>query len=373
VPSRQLLVFFALCIAIAPHGRSTAQDAEAGAVTTTLYARTDSNSTTVWSPRTRVSARASEDLTVEASYALDAWTSASVDIVTAATRAVHEVRHEINAGTAYSLGDAVVRASYRYSFEPDYWSHGAVVGSSFDLAQRNTTLDVALFGALDTVGRAGDRSFRRDQQSFGARLSLTQVLDAQTLVQLAWELTEVLGFQASPYRFVAVGGGGTCASLAPSCLPEHVPDQRTRQALLLRARRALGEHFSAGLDYRFYFDSWDVRSQTLAPVLSWRPVEAATVSLTYRYYTQGHADFYRARYLDPTFKAGYLTRDRELSTFSSHQLGVSYAHELTFERHKLALSLAARAAGTYLQYLAFVGLRDVLALELTGLLGVRLD
>jgi Protein of unknown function (DUF3570) len=361
-------------LVIGPLAHSEAQNESPGrgTATSTLYARTDSNATTVWSPRTQVVAQAAEDLTVEASYAMDAWTSASIDIVTAATRAVHEVRHEVNAGAVYSLGARTLRASYRYSLEPDYWSHGLVLGTSFDFAQRNTTLDLVAIGALDTVGRAGDARFRQDQRSFGARVALTQVLDRSTLVQLAWDVTQVRGFQASPYRYVAVGGAGTCASLALLCLPEHVPDQRTRQALIARARRALGSHFSLGFSYRFYVDSWDVRSQTLAPELSWLPFEGATFSLSYRYYTQGQADFYRPRYLDASPPA-YLTRDRELSAFYSHQVGLSYAHEVPFERRRLALSLAVRAAGTYFHYLAFVGLREVRALELTGLLALRLD
>jgi hypothetical protein len=84
-------------------GPARAQDVGLGSVTTTLYARTDSNATTVWSPRTQVVGRPLEDLTLQASCAVDAWTSASVDIVTAATRAVHEVRQEINAGSSYTL------------------------------------------------------------------------------------------------------------------------------------------------------------------------------------------------------------------------------------------------------------------------------
>lgn len=363
------LVYLLVC---APGLSAQSTEAGIGAATTTLYARTDSNATTVWSPRTSVVASATEDLTVEGSYAVDAWTSASVDIVTAATRAVHEVRHEINAGASYLLGEHQVRASYRYSMEPDYWSHGLVLGTSLDFAQRNTTLDLTLFGALDTVGRAGDSLFRQDQQSFGGRASLAQVLDRETLVQLAWDITQVLGFQSSPYRYVAVGGAGTCSSRAPLCLPEHVPDARARQALLARARRALGSHFSTGLSYRFYLDNWGVRSQTLQPELSWLPVAEATVTLSYRYYTQGQSDFYRPRYLDPTPPA-YLTRDRELSAFYSHQVGLSYAHDIRFDRSKLGLSFAARAAGTFFHYLAFVGLRDVKALELTGLLELRLE
>jgi hypothetical protein len=55
-----------------------------------LYSRADTNATTVWSPRLRVAGKVGESLGVETAVALDAWTGASVDVTTAATKAIHE-------------------------------------------------------------------------------------------------------------------------------------------------------------------------------------------------------------------------------------------------------------------------------------------
>lgn len=339
--------------------------------TSSLYARTDTNATTVWSPRLQVAGQVDEALRVESSYSLDAWTGASVDVVTAATRAIHEVRQEVTGGAGYVFGDTVsASGSYRYSTENDYWSHGGVGTVSFDLAQHNTTLDVTAFGNRDRVGRAGDALFSRRQATLGARLALTQVIDAKTLAQLSVESVGVHGYQSSPYRFVAIGGAGTCAGAAPLCLPEHAPEQRTRAAVVLRVRRALGATTSLGVSYRFYFDSWGVRSQTLSPELSWLVDEHGTLSLSYRYYTQGEADFYRPRYLDLDASAGFFSRDRELSTSYAHRVGLSYQHELPLPKRDAVLSFALRAGGTYYRYLAFVGLSHVEALELTALCGL---
>lgn len=340
--------------------------------TSTLYARTDTNATTVWSPRVRVAGAVGDALTVESTYGLDAWTGASIDVVTAATKAIHEVRHEVGGGVAYDFGDVSASGAYRYSTEPDYTSHGAVGHLSLDLAQNNTTLDLSGFGGRDTVGRAGDPLFSELQRSFGGRFSLTQLLDRQTLLQLSWETTRVLGYQASPYRYVALGGSGTCASLAPFCLSETVPDARTRQALVARVRRALGSIASLGLVYRYYFDDWGIQSQTISPDVALLIGDHGTLSFSYRYYTQSQADFYQPRYLDPNPQHGYLTRDRELSALYAHRLGASYQHELPVGKQTI-LSLALRAGGTYYRYLAFVGLTHVEALELTGLLGLRFE
>jgi hypothetical protein len=357
-----LLVFSLACAESSTSGLGTA--------TTQLYARTDSNATTVWSPRTRVAGRPSEDVTLEAVYTLDAWTSASIDIVTAATKAVHEVRHEANASAQLVHGDLTVAGRYRYSTEPDYVSHGAVLNVSLDLAQKNTTVALTAFGARDTVGRAGDPLFRELQQSYGGRVTLTQVLDRETLVQLSWDVTAVSGFQASPYRFVAIGGDGTCTSTAPLCLPETMPNERTRQALGLQAKRALGDATSIALTYRFYFDDWGVMSQTLSPELFWLARPGGTLSVSYRYYTQGEAEFYRPRYFSPT---RFFTRDRELSALYAHRASVSYTQDQPLGRRGLVLSAALRISASYYRYLAFVGLEHVEALEATALLGLRFE
>jgi hypothetical protein len=334
------------------------------------YYRVDSNDITVWSPRLRVAGNVGDGLEVEGSYAIDAWSGASIDVVTAATHAIHEVRHELNAGARYALGDLTFGGSYRYSTEPDYLSNGGVGQVSWDLAQNNTTLAVLAFGSRDIVGRASDPQFARHQRNLGARVALTQVLDARSLVQISWESALVHGYQASPYRYVAVGGLGTCASEAPDCVPEQVPEDRTRHALVARGRRALGEHVSLGGEYRYYFDSWRVASQTLAPDARVLVGEHGTLELSYRYYTQREADFYRPRYFDRAATRGYVTRDRELSALYTHRVALAYQH--AFEVGETRLTTAARTGFTRYRYLAFVGLEHVHAVEATLLLGLEL-
>jgi hypothetical protein len=191
------------------------------------------------------------------------------------------------------------------------------------------------------------------------------------VMQLSWETTRVRGYQASPYRYVAIGGQGTCASLAPLCVPESVPNERFRNAAVARGKYALGDHVSLGAEYRFYFDNWGVHSQTIAPQFNWVMTEHATLNLSYRYYTQSEARFYQPRYLDPMQKLDYVTRDRELSAMYSQRvgLGVERAFELGEEGNTVLLA-ALRTGVTHFRYLAFVGLESVTAYEGTFLLSL---
>lgn len=336
-----------------------------------LYARTDSNATTVWSPRVRVAGAVDDTYGVEAAVALDAWTGASIDVTTAATKAIHEVRKEVTSGGYYAFADLTVSGGYRYSTEPDYRSHGGIGNLTLDLANDNTTLVLSLFGSRDDVGRAGDPSFRRPQRTIGGRLSITQLLSQASFLQLAWETTGIEGYQASPYRYVAIGGDGTCASPAPLCVPEHVPEQRLRNAAIARVRHAFGEHVSAGLDYRFYFDDWGLSSQTIAPDLALIVSERGTLALHYRYYTQREADFYQPRYLEASDATGFVTRDRELSAMYSNRIGLGYLHTCALGKGGTVLTTALRTGLIRYKYLAFVGLDHVDALE--GTLLISLD
>lgn len=336
-----------------------------------VYVRTDSDHTTVVSPRAHlrqpvVGPRNRVDIT----YSLDAWTSASVDIRTAATpTVVKEQRHEGVAGFERERGNTSWSIAYRLSREPDYLANSLALAGQVELAQRTITLAARLFGALDRVGRAGDADFREPLHAGGALLSAAFVPTRSTLLQLAHELRGALGYMASPYRFVAVGPGeGLCGASSSFCLPETHPRRRARHAWALRARQALGRHLALGASYRFYGDSWRLRSHTAALELAATPTRRLLLALEYRAYAQSGAFFYRTRYLSPG-TGGYFTRDRELSSLGSHRLALhaSYTRELG----RGALELGALAAGTRVGYDAFVGLTKVWALELSAVVGGR--
>ncbi|MBK9033261.1 MAG: DUF3570 domain-containing protein [Myxococcales bacterium] len=336
----------------------------------TIYVRTDTDDTTVVSPTVNVSGQATDQVALAAGYTVDAWTGASVDVVTAATKAISERRNEGQVGLAYDNGTTRLNTRYRVSYEHDYESHGFVLGASRDFARHNTTVSANLMGSRDLAGRSGDPGFAELMISGGGRLGLSQVIDARTVIDVAWETMVLSGYQASPYRWVAVGGLGTCASDAPFCVPEQVPELRVRNAASARLRHALGERASIGLDYRYYLDSWGIRSHTVEPSLSWVPSDATTLTLHYRYYAQGEATFYRPRYFDFADGGGYLTRDRKLSAFLAHEVGAALGRTWEFDDGERHVDLGLRASLSRIEYLAYVGLESVDALEVTTMFGL---
>jgi hypothetical protein len=338
---------------------------------TSVYVRSDTDSTTVINPRAPVGARFADRVGIDATYAMDSWTGASIDVVTAATGAIHELRHEINGAISGEASHVKIGANYRYSMENDYWSHGGVINMDIDMAEKNTTLSLAVLGSLDTVGRAGWNTFRKDQDSIGGRLSLVQVLDTKTLLQLSADFVRLAGFQSSPYRYVGYGGMGLCREVAAGCIEEIHPRERMRTSLSGRIRRAFGSIVSMGLDYRYYFDDWGVDSHTVTPDLALLIGAHGTLSMDYRFYWQSHADFYRSTYPGPLSSYQYLTRDRKLSAMMQHHAGLEYRHEVpTGESGSTVLQLGARAGYTLILYSEFIGLSRVDVIEATALMGL---
>jgi Protein of unknown function (DUF3570) len=342
--------------------------------TAAVYVRTDTDHTRVVSPRLKVrTAVPDEDTHVDLAYTADVWTSASVDIVASASQPVTEQRDELNFGLDHVFGDLTLAAAYRYSTEPDYVSHGGSLGGSWDLADRATTLALTLSGSADRVGRSGDDNFSEEVSTLAAGLSLTQVIDTDTLVQLVYDLAAVRGYQASAYRYVAFGSAGPCEGAAPFCLPEQNPRERMRHALALRARRALTGQWSVGGGYRLYLDDWGVLSHTAKADVAWAPQPRATVALGYRFYTQSQADHYRVAYQPADVGLEYFTRDKELSPLSSHRVSVELDWLWELDQGRMGLLTAVALATTFYDYRDFAMLSQSTAFEITAVTGLEFE
>ena len=314
-----------------------ARPAAAQEAATALYVRTDSDETTVITPRLRVEAELTEGTEAEVTYAVDVWTSASVDVKAAytdidatssASKRITEQRDEIDLALRQELPELRLRASYRHSSEPDYGSNGGSFGLERDFADRSATLALDLTGTFDRVGRVGLPSFDRAATVLGARAAFTQVLDPHVLVQGLYELGHARGYLVSPYRFVGIGSeDGTCRGAAVfECVPESSPEQRLLHALALRVRAALTSTFSIGADYRFYVDDWELSSHTVEARVAFLPDHDGELALRYRFYTQGAAGHYRATY--DLFEEGrFYTRDKELSPLDSHRVMLDLSRE----------------------------------------------
>lgn len=300
----------------------------------------DSDHTTVISPLVAISRDAWRGGTVSASYVADVVSSASVDVVSNATKRMTDFRSEISGTVSQKVRATTLSGTYVYSTEHDYASHNAAFSLSQDLLQKNTTLAFGGSFSSNAVGRANDQAFHRSLWTAGASASWTQTINRKTILQLSYSFSYNNGYQASPYRFVRVYDFEAGDVLYK--VPETAPSIRLRHAFVAGINRFLGHGVALQGDYRFYFDDWGLVSHTVQLRLL-VSIKHVTLRLRERFYYQTGVDFYRPYYTDVQ---RYMTADRELTTFASNLVGLKLAWRLPF----LDRALSAEIKGDFVYY-----------------------
>jgi len=312
----------------------------------------DTDRTTI--ATTNVAARgATSHLGAEARYLVDVITSASVDVITAATGAFHDVRTEVEGGADWHDDVRRLSASYVHSIENDWESHTGNVGFTQDFAHHDGTLKLGGTYVTNAVGRANDANFHRRMIVAGGVAGLTLALSPDDLIDASYTLSYLEGYQASPYRFVSFGGAG--GDVLPLSMPETDPDQRWRNAITFRYNRHLFGETALRSHARAYFDSWGVLSATAGTeyVVGLGHFEPAVFV---RGYVQQHATFYQPTYAQPE---AFMTADRELSTFADVFGGARLTWRRTnFSKVLDELHVEAKATGFYFRFSDFPRLSE---------------
>jgi hypothetical protein len=310
-------------------GRARADDS----FTAKTQVYTDSDRTTVVSPLAAISRDAWKGGTVNAGYVADVVSSASVDVITNATKSMSDFRSEISAGIAQKFHLTTLTGDYIYSVENDYSSHNVDLGLSQDLFEKNSTLAFGASFSQNAVGRTGDQLFHRSLTVLGVSGAWTQVLNKRTIAQLSYSFSYNDGYQASPYRFVRVESNDFSQILFK--VPETEPNERYRHAAVIALNRYLFSDSALGVDYRFYSDSWGIIAHTVQA--RWFiAIRDVTIRLRERFYYQSQANFYREHYTQTDLQP-FMTADRELSTFWSNVAGAKLSWRLPLVHRALEL------------------------------------
>lgn len=274
----------------------------------------DSDHTTISTTTAAARVLIKDRVQITGRYLVDVVTSASVDVVTAATAGFRDIRHEATAGVGYRDGTNTIDIGYIYSGENDWWSHTVDLGLSRDFLQHNLTLGLGFSGVFNDVGRSGDRNFHRSLDVFGGSASAAWTPSRRDVVSLTYTLSYLNGYQASPYRYVIfINPQGLRESV-----PENVPDQRLRHSLTVQWKRYVQRSGAVHLHARGYVDDWQVVSLTAGGEYL---IERGdfVISPHLRGYLQRHAGFYQGQY---TQRVNFMTFDRELSSFIDGFLGL---------------------------------------------------
>jgi len=285
----------------------------------------DSDHTTVVSPVVQAQADVTPTTNVSLGYLADVVTSASVDIVSQASKTtIHDTRHQVSTSLSRVFDSLTLRGGYSYSHENDYASHTIALGVSEELFEKSSTLAIGYGLSLNDVGRANDMNFSRSLDVHSVSASWTQIVSPRLLAQFTYELGYSSGFQSSPYRFVPIRAS---VDAAPDYwVAETDPDTRWRHAVVVAANRAVGESSSVQADYRIYHDTWAITSHTIGLRYFVDLSKNLVLRLRNRFYTQNGASFYLDNYSKPQT---YMAFDRELSPLWSETIGGKLSYRFT--------------------------------------------
>jgi hypothetical protein len=311
-----------------------------------LEAPTDSHMT-IYTPGVDAQATPWEWLQVRAGWEADVVSGASVavkaggayqanhpgaDVVTSAS--VRDLRNQAHGGFTLKSERVALTAGYAYSIENDYRSNSFNVAARTDLFQHDTQLEVAYARNFDQVcdrvqsaTEPTTRAVALEDHSGcftanplrvtlpididGYQGSWTQAWTSVFTTQLVYTGQILSGFQSNPYRSVVLGEGVKAQ--------EHVPDNRAREALAVRANyffRPLRAALHVGV--RGYADTWGITAGDVELELEKYIGDSFRVSVRGRVYAQTGAIFWSDDYTGGEGPKGqYWTGDRDLSPFTS--------------------------------------------------------
>jgi hypothetical protein len=172
--------------------------------------------------------------------------------------------------------------------------------------------------------RNGDPNFEEhtDRQTFG--VDLAQVITKNMVANLSYASVVEDGFLHNPYRSARYLDPTAPKGYAYEA--EASPGTRTSSATALRTMYYLPYRAAVRTEYRYYTDTWGVDAWNAGLGYVQPLPKGFTVEVNYRYYTQSAADFYSDLYDGPNSQ-NFLSRDKELSSFASHSIGIGVNYE----------------------------------------------
>jgi hypothetical protein len=302
-----------------------------------LYHRYEGGGVTIDGPSILVRKKFANKVSVSANYYVDAVSSASIDVVTTASP-YKEERTQKSLSVDYLRNKTTYSAGYIDSTESDYVAKTTFVSISQDMFGDLTTIAFGFRRGENQIfrnvrGTSGallrDPTFAAKSDTRGYSVNLTQVLTRDLIATAAFDLITDEGFLNSPYRSIRYADPSSPRGFFFD--PERYPATRTSNAASLRAKYFLPWRAAVDGRYRFYTDTWGIVAHT-AEIGYTQPMWGSwTFDAQYRYYTQQAADFYRD--LFPRRNTlNFQARDKELSTFTGHTIGVGATWEFKVAR-----------------------------------------
>ncbi|GMR20829.1 MAG: hypothetical protein BMS9Abin36_1426 [Gammaproteobacteria bacterium] len=279
-----------------------------------LYHSYEGGGVEVTGPAVLVRKGFAEKVSVAATYYVDNITSASIDVVTTASKYTDK-REEKGLSVDYLYRDALLSLSYTNSNENDYTAASYDLNISQEMLGGMTTVSLGYNRGNDEVGRTDDPGFAEGIDRWQYRLGVSQVVTKSIIVSLDYDAISDEGFLNNPYRSARILG---------TTVPERYPQTRSSHATSFRAVKHFDYPATVSFSYRYFWDTWEINASNYELAYDqylWS--RKLLLNVYYRNYSQQGASFYSDEF---SREQNYMARDKELSTFSSDALGAKISY-----------------------------------------------
>ncbi len=296
--------------------------------TDVLYHSYDGGGVTIDGPSVLVRKSIKGKFALSANYYVDNVSSASIDVELSASEYT-EKREEKSVGIDYLRDKTLISMGVTNSEENDYSANSFRFDVSQDFFGGLSTLSMGYSRGSDEVGQNNDPEFNEEVDRQHYRFGLSQVLTENALLSLNYEAITNEGFLNNPYRQVRFIDPDDATNFKLE--NEIYPNTRTSDAVALGLVYYLPYRAAIKTKARYYSDDWGIDGVTLELGYTHPFHDRWIFDIKYRYYDQSAADFYSDLFPRADFQ-DYKARDKELSTFTSHTLGIGVSYSLNIDR-----------------------------------------
>ncbi len=316
---------------------SSAQDVPEDELQARINTYFDNFGVTVIYPSINYSKKLSSNTSVSATYLTDIISAASmqslfeVDGVTSATNRTYggkdetpeEWRHEIGLGLTQKISEGSFYVNGLYSIEHDYSSKTILGSVTYPFAQQNTYLTFGATASFDKIFPE-NRTWTKDRNTYAFNAAFSQILGKNVIAQLDASYIDVSGYQLIGYQIVRIYNDKKGAFITYEPV---YPETRIRRALGIKSNIGITDDITFQPGYRYYWDSWDINSNTISAILSRNFSETFSASVEYRQYYQTAAFFFLPSYF--TLQE-YMGVDGQINSGYSNVVNFNF----TFQGHK---------------------------------------
>ncbi len=223
-----------------------------------------------------------------------------------------------------------------FSREKDYQSTGVNGKISTDLMRRLLTITIGGGYSHDTVFPVGGtpaglsdglvvHSGSNAKKVENILLGASRILSRRWMVSINGTRTFESGYLTEPYKVLSLMNPVTGQPSGE--LTDKRPSTRDRTSVLLSSVYHLSDDVLY-TSYRYYWDTWSVRSHTLDLKYRHELDEGMYIEPIVRYYTQTAASFYTVGLVQGTPLPEFATSDYRLGSLQTVTIGATYGFHL---------------------------------------------